>query len=124
MTQLENNTKHIYYYLDLLIRIVAGISLIPLAYPAMILGSLASDSPSSGIFPGIIVFGFCAVLITPILVSCVRPDIISERLVGGFGKYDRFIAIAVGRAPAYICAFSGLYFGLEIFTNFTGHIFR
>ncbi|MDR3628940.1 MAG: hypothetical protein P4L42_01250 [Desulfocapsaceae bacterium] len=96
-------------YLDITIRFMAFISLIPLFWAALILSAMTSGGPKTEIFRGHTILSIAGILIFLILFSILKPEILSVP----FSRFGQ-IRHAIGRAPAYIYAPIGLYLGIRI----------
>lgn len=97
------------HYVDVLIRFVAGLALVPLAILLLFLAIFAADAPGSSFIPSLLIVGLGGGLVFLIFKACLSPDSLSEKL-GVFGKYSKIVA----RVPAYLYALVGLYFGSRL----------
>jgi hypothetical protein len=96
-------------YIDLLIRFIAAVSLIPLALLTIFLAIMSGDSPHSGPLPFLIVLAAGGAVTCLIGASCITPDALAARLER-YVPYARYIV----RVPAYLFAPFGLYFGSRL----------
>ena len=104
---LKMNSK--FKYIDIILRIIAFISLIPLFLMALFIGAMASGGPGAGILPGLMILSIASLLILFILFSILKPEILSKP----FSKLGK-ISYAIGRSPAYIYALIGLYLDIKV----------
>ena len=93
-------------YVDLVVRFIAGVSLIPLTLFMLFMATMAGDSPHSGPLPSIIVLVIGSFVTLAIGFSCVAPNKLEAKLKP-YIPLSRIMA----RAPAYLYAAPGLYYG-------------
>jgi hypothetical protein len=98
--------------IDIIIRGIALISLIPLGMMGLFLSIMSTDSPQNGTLPAFLVLGITGLLSLLILCSIFKPEALSKPFAI-LGK----ISFAIGRMPAYLCSLFGLYYGLTILKN-------
>lgn len=104
---------------DLLIRVVAGILVIPLVLFVLFLSIMATDSPRSGFFPALVVLAVAAGPMWLLILSCTDPGRIARRLEP-YIRYSNWIA----RAPAYLYVPIGLYFGVRFLAGILVNVKR
>jgi hypothetical protein len=112
ITIMRDSIHHALHYVDLVVRIVAGVSLIPLAFLTLILSIMAGDAPSSGPIPSILIFGIGSCIIGILAISIANPDYLALKLEPYLGR-ARWIV----RVPAYLYAPFGLYYGERILSG-------
>jgi ABC-type nickel/cobalt efflux system permease component RcnA len=103
---MQEDHKSVWHYVDVLIRFMAGLALVPLAIIVLFLAIFATDAPGSGLVLSLLVVGLGTGLVFLIYKSCRASDSIAEKLEM-FGKYNKMVL----RIPAYLYAPVGLYFG-------------
>ncbi len=106
------------HYLDLLIRVLVGVSLAPLALFTLFLAVMAGDSPHSG-SPSATVLGIGACIIGILWLSCAHPDRIARKLER-YMRHARWIV----RAPTYVYAPFGLYYSERFLFGIAANLFR
>jgi hypothetical protein len=109
----------ILYYVDLLVRIVAGVSLIPLALMVLFLSIMTDGASRSGSIMGFLIIGIGYCLIWFLYMSCVNPDILAL-------KCERYLGRArwIVRAPPYLYAPLGLYYGKQFLSGIMVNLIR
>ena len=111
--------RAVWRHVDALIRLLAGISLVPFALLTLFLAIMAGDAPGSGPLPSVIVLSAGACIIGVLGLSCAFPDHVA-------GKLERYVCHArwIVRAPAYLYAPFGLYYGARIVSGIAVNLFR
>jgi hypothetical protein len=98
--------------IDLFVRALAGLALIPLAIAVFFVAIMAGDAPKSGILPSLLVLTVGGTIVSLLGLTCVIPDALATKLTW-FGKYSRWVV----RAPAYLYAPFGIYYGERVISG-------
>lgn len=103
----------IFKSMDIVVRGIAFVSLFPLGLMVLVLGVMATSAPNSGILPLLLILGVAGLLALLIACSCLSPELLARR----FGRFEK-LGYVIGRAPAYLFAPFGLYYGSRFLMNF------
>ena len=106
-------------YFDLVVRFVAGIALIPMSLLVLFMAIMVGDSPRSGPLPSIVVLAFGSFIGLVISLSCICP----EKLEAKLKPYIPLSWVAA-RAPAYLFAAPGLYYGGRFLAGIAVNLIR
>ena len=98
--------------LDMVIRGIALVSLIPFALVSLVMSVLTTDAPGSSIFPMFAVMAAALIIGILVFISSYMPSALSDPL----SKLG-LVSLIIARIPAYIFAPLGLYYGAPILLN-------
>ena len=111
---MSDKTHNALHYVDLVVRIVVGVSLIPLTFFFLVMGVMAGDAPSSGTNQTNLIFGIGSCIIVLLAISIINLNYFSM-----LGR-ARWIV----RVPAYLYAPVGLIFGAIIMSDIVRNLIR